>query len=70
MIMSDRLALALRVLEGNKVLVYLPEEKKEVEILVEEYIFADLKENISNEEGYYLLLETESDGVVEYGELI
>lgn len=70
MIMSDRLALALRILEGNKVLFYLPEEKKEVEILVEEYIFADLKENISNEEGYYLLLETEADGVVEHGELI
>ena len=68
--MSDRLALALRVLEGNKVLVYLPEEKKEVEVLVEGYIFADLKENIGNEEGYYLLLETESDGVVEHGELI
>ena len=70
MIMSDRLALALRVLEGNKVLVYLPEEKKEVEILVESYIFKDLKENISNEEGYYLLLETESNGVVQHGELI
>ena len=70
MIMSDRLALALRVLEGNKVLVYLPEEKKEVEVLVEGYIFADLKENINNEEGYYLLLETEADGVVEHGELI
>lgn len=68
--MSDRLALALRVLEGNKVLVYLPEEKKEVEVLVEGYIFADLKENINNEEGYYLLLETEADGVVEHGELI
>ena len=68
--MSDRLALALRILEGNKVLVYLPEEKKEVEVLVEGYIFADLKENINNEEGYYLLLETEADGVVEHGELI
>ena len=68
--MSDRLALALRIIKGNKVLFHLPEEKKEVEILVESYIFEDLKENISNEEGYYLLLETESNGVVQHGELI
>ena len=67
--MSDRLALALRIIKGNKVLFHLPEEKKEVEILVESYIFEDLKENISNEEGYYLLLETESDGVVQHGKL-
>lgn len=67
--MSDRLALALRIIKGNKVLFHLPEEKKEVEILVESYIFEDLKENISNEEGYYLFLETESDGVVQHGKL-
>ena len=67
--MSERLALALRILKGNKVLFHLTEEKKEVEILVESYIFEDLKENISNEEGYYLFLETESDGVVQHGKL-
>ena len=67
--MSDRLALALRILDDNKVLFYLPEDKKEVEVLVEGYIFSDLKENISNEEGYYLFLETEFDGVVEHGDL-
>ncbi|HAQ3758539.1 TPA: hypothetical protein IXO02_002843, partial [Enterococcus faecium] len=48
----------------------LKKNRQEVEVLVEGYLFADLKENISNEEGYYLLLETESDGVVEHGELI
>lgn len=68
--MSGRLALALKILEGNKVIFYLPEEKKEVEVLVEEYIFADLKENIDNEEDYYLLLETKTDEIMEHEELI
>ncbi|SDQ02577.1 hypothetical protein [Carnobacterium viridans] len=68
--MSGRLALALRILEGNKVLFYLPEEKKEVEVLVKEYIFTDLKAIIDNEEDYYLLLETETDEIIEHGELI
>ncbi|AGY82975.1 hypothetical protein [Carnobacterium inhibens] len=67
--MSGRLALALKILYDNKVLFYLPEEKSEVEVLVEEYIFADLKENIDNEEGYYLLLETETDEIIEHGEI-
>ena len=67
--MSGRLALALKILYDNKVLFYLPEEKSEVEVLVEEYIFAGLKENIDNEEGYYLLLETETDEIIEHGEI-
>lgn len=70
MFMFGRLALALRILDDNKVLFYLPEEKKEVEVLVKEYIFADLKENIDNEEDYYLLLETKTDEIMEHEELI
>ena len=68
--MSGRLALALRILDGSTVLFYLPEEKKELKVLVEAHILSDIEENIDNEKGYYLLLEKETDGVIEQGELI